>query len=139
MNIILPIRKGSDPIPEIGKEHRQRIGPRITCHQAFGDFVYIVPGQGSICSIYELNSRKINFIRWSAVNSDLPTLGEYTELLSPFSTFIIMRFFIAIGALLLAAGCVPSSDSSGNVNNTTIAPQFKNNISTLFGSGGKVT
>jgi len=52
-------------------------------------------------------------------------------------TFHIMRYLlIFFGLLLVAASCAPTpTDSTGGTTDTT--SQYKNNISTLFGAGGK--
>ena len=59
------------------------------------------------------------------------------ELCIPPKTYHIMRYFILLIGLLLVAGCAPSPTSSPSVDSTAITPKFKNNISTLFGNGGK--
>src|SRR5262245_60631395 len=49
-----------------------------------------------------------------------------------------MRFVVAFFLLLLLlTGCAPSATS--NSDNTTVSPKYSNNISTLYGDGGKVT
>jgi len=49
-----------------------------------------------------------------------------------------MRYFIAFFCLLaIDTGCSPTPMGSSTDNNTSITPQSQNNISTIFGDGGK--
>ncbi|MFI5264400.1 MAG: TlpA family protein disulfide reductase [Candidatus Kapaibacterium sp.] len=51
-----------------------------------------------------------------------------------------MRFFLIffIPVLFFASGCIPSTDNTSNTNNPDTTLQFKNNISALYGMGGKI-
>jgi cytochrome c biogenesis protein CcmG/thiol:disulfide interchange protein DsbE len=51
-----------------------------------------------------------------------------------------MRYFIiSLCLLIIDSGCSPTPSDSSPDNNTSITPQSLNNISTIFGDGGKIT